>query len=126
MMKEILCNKEIFSKKYIGLKCTIKKGATFFSFPEIPPDLDLYGLVRSTGTCSFDVSGKITGMYLGTEDYKSINTYFLVAFVDPTSINRIMIFKKSDVQIGGVIKSLLSYLYQAFSAITFRKKVVEC
>ena len=124
MLKEILCNKEIFSKKYIGLKCEIKKGATFFSLPEIPADLDLYGLVRSTGTCSFDVSGKITGVYLGTEDYKSINTYFLVAFVDPRSINRIMTFEKSDVQIGGVISTLLTHMYQRLLSIFNRKELI--
>ena len=124
MMKEILCNKEIFSKKYIGLKCTIKKGTTTFGLPEIPANIDLHAYVESNGTCPYDISGEITGMYLGTEDKKSINTYFFVAFVDPTYINRILILKKSDVQIGGVFHSLLTHVYQYFKAITTRKAVI--
>lgn len=127
MIKELLFNKEIYAKKYIGLKVHIAKGTTYFTEIDINTGGRLGGYIEYNYSVKNDISGEITGVFLATEDFEHQNVYFVVKYYknnDPTTYF-LMALRKSDVEIvsGGVFNVLLIHVYQLFTRI-FRKELI--
>ena len=134
MIKEILYNKETYDEKYIGLNCTIPKNAKIFSYFSPNANGELGGMVGNNSMqqgrrATHDISGKITGSFLATEENdETSRIHFFIAYVDNSNLvpdTFIMIARKSDVEIenGGVLNSLLIHVYQLFTRI-FRKELI--
>ena len=108
MIKEILYNKETYDEKYIGLNCTIPKNAKIFSYFSPNANGELGGMVGNNSMqqgrrATHDISGKITGSFLATEENdETSRIHFFIAYVDNSNLvpdTFIMIARKSDVEI---------------------------
>lgn len=126
--KEILCNKQTYLPinkvaSLLGRKVKIKNGEVVYhrSGQQVVdsdiPDLIYYHPIKE---------GIVTQVSLNNEISFGKGGEYGAMGGDPRSFIDWFDISKANIEIGGVIKSLLSYLYQTFSAITFRKKVVEC
>lgn len=135
MIKELLFNKESYTKKYIGLKCIIPKGTEYFNtihaggfnYPtfiendEYHRDMHYY--------VDQDIKGEITSVILGygENNTNTLTNYYIVQFKDqslPGEVINAYICRKSDVKIisGGVINRLLTHVHQLLSHF-FRKEL---
>lgn len=133
MIKELLFNKESYTKKYIGLKCIIPKGTEYFSTISLG-GFDYPSYIQNSQDdhyyASKDIQGEISSVILGNgvDNQNSLNTYFIVYYHGTTngfSYIHAMICRKSDVKIvsGGVINRLLTHVHQLLSHF-FRKELI--
>lgn len=126
--KEVLLNKQTYLPinkvaSLLGKRVKIKSGEVVYhrSGQQVVdsdiPDLIYYHPIKEGTVTQVSLSNEISFGKGG--EYGDMGG-------DPRSFIDWFDISKANIEIGGVIKSLLSHLYQAFSAITFRKKVVEC
>ena len=107
MFRELLANKETFTRKYIGLKCIVPKGTEYFNILSLG-GFDYPSYIQNNQDehyyASKDIQGEISSVILGNgvNNKNSLNTYFIVYYHGTTNgfqYIHAMICRKSDVKI---------------------------